>query len=108
MWGRRALPQRGHRLRAGAPSFQAPARLLRDFDLDFFFLGTGTTNSLRNGPARLSGFVPERVEGGPTFVTGCLDAVAGGLIAIPAADRADPSAVVPAEGGDREIGRAHV
>ena len=34
------LPQRGHRLRAGASSFQAEARRLRLFDLDIFFLGT--------------------------------------------------------------------
>jgi hypothetical protein len=35
-----AWPQRGHTERAGAASFQAPARVLRDFDFDFFFLGT--------------------------------------------------------------------
>jgi hypothetical protein len=35
-----ALPQRGHRLRAGALSFQALARRLRVFDFDVFFFGT--------------------------------------------------------------------
>src|SRR5215218_3641842 len=38
--GRLAEPQRGHTLREGASSFQAPARRLRLFDFDFFFLGT--------------------------------------------------------------------
>jgi len=36
------LPQRGQRLRDGASSFQADARVLRLFDFDFFFLGTAT------------------------------------------------------------------
>jgi hypothetical protein len=40
-------------LRAGEPSFQAPARRLRDFDFDFFFLGTATMVSVSLGPARL-------------------------------------------------------
>ena len=40
-----AFPHRGHVLRAGAPSFQAPARRLRDFDFDFFFFGTATVGS---------------------------------------------------------------
>jgi hypothetical protein len=35
-----AEPQRGQVLREGAESFQAPARRLRVFDFDFFFLGT--------------------------------------------------------------------
>ncbi len=39
-----AAAQRGHTLRAGAPSFQAPARWLRVFILDFFFLGTATVD----------------------------------------------------------------
>jgi hypothetical protein len=33
-------------LRDGLPSFHAPERRLRDFDLDFFFLGTATVVSL--------------------------------------------------------------
>jgi len=37
-----ALPQRGQVLRAGASSFQLPARRLRVFDFDFFFFGTAT------------------------------------------------------------------
>lgn len=37
-----ALAQRGQVLRAGAASFQLPARRLRVFDFDFFFLGTAT------------------------------------------------------------------
>lgn len=37
-----ALPQRGHVLRAGAASFQLPARRLRVLDFDFFFFGTAT------------------------------------------------------------------
>jgi hypothetical protein len=41
-----ALLHRGQMLRAGAPSFQAPARWLRVFILDFFFLGTATEISL--------------------------------------------------------------
>ena len=41
-----ALPQRGQVLRAGAPSFHAPARRLRVFDFDFFFFGTATVGSL--------------------------------------------------------------
>jgi len=40
MWGCLAEPQRGHTLRDGASSFQAPARRLRLLDFDFFFLGT--------------------------------------------------------------------
>ena len=40
--GNLADPQRGQRLRDGEPNFQAPARWLRDFDFDFFFLGTAT------------------------------------------------------------------
>jgi len=42
-----ALPQRGHVLRAGAPSFQAAARVLRLFDFDFFFFGTATVGLQR-------------------------------------------------------------
>ena len=38
--GSLAVPQRGHMLRDGASSFHAPARRLRVFDFDFFFLGT--------------------------------------------------------------------
>ena len=45
VWGSLAAPQRGHRLREGDPSFQAPARWLRVFDFDFFFLGTATAIS---------------------------------------------------------------
>ena len=40
--GSLAAAQRGHTLRDGADSFQAAARWLRDFDFDFFFLGTAT------------------------------------------------------------------
>ena len=40
--GSLAEPQRGHRLREGEPSFQAPARWLRVFIFDFFFFGTAT------------------------------------------------------------------
>ena len=40
MCGVLALPQRGHKLRAGAFSFQALARRLRVFDFDVFFFGT--------------------------------------------------------------------
>ena len=39
------MPQRGQVLRAGAPSFQAPARWLRLFIFDFFFFGTATAVS---------------------------------------------------------------
>jgi hypothetical protein len=35
------LLQRGQTLRAGDPSFQAPAMWLRPFIFDFFFFGTG-------------------------------------------------------------------
>ncbi len=42
-----ALAQRGQVLRAGAASFQLPARRLRVFDFDFFFFGTAT-GSLRH------------------------------------------------------------
>jgi hypothetical protein len=38
--GSLAAAQRGHTLREGAASFQLPARRLRVFDFDFFFLGT--------------------------------------------------------------------
>jgi hypothetical protein len=38
--GSLALPHRGQTPRAGAFSFHAPARRLRDFDFDFFFFGT--------------------------------------------------------------------
>src|SRR3954464_12972086 len=38
--GSLAAAQRGQMLRAGAPSFHAPARWLRVFIFDFFFLGT--------------------------------------------------------------------
>jgi hypothetical protein len=44
--GSLALPQRGQVLRDGASSFQAAARWLRDFDFDFFFLGTAIVVSL--------------------------------------------------------------
>jgi hypothetical protein len=37
-----AAPHRGQTLRAGTASFQLPARRLRVFDFDFFFLGTAT------------------------------------------------------------------
>lgn len=40
--GNLAEPHRGQRLRAGEPSFQAPARWLRVLDFDFFFFGTAT------------------------------------------------------------------
>jgi len=43
VWGNLAEPQRGQMLRDGAPSFQAPARWLRDFIFDFFFFGTATS-----------------------------------------------------------------
>jgi hypothetical protein len=36
---------RGQTLRAGVPSFQAPAMWLRPFILDFFFFGTGIAHS---------------------------------------------------------------
>ena len=52
MWGSLALPQRGHTLRAGAPSFHAPARWLRVFIFDFFFLGTATWSPGRMGCVR--------------------------------------------------------
>jgi hypothetical protein len=41
-----ALAQRGQMLRDGAASFHAPARRLRVFIFDFFFLGTATVVSL--------------------------------------------------------------
>ena len=47
-----ALPQRGQRLRAGAFSFQALARRLRVFDLEFFFLGTAIVRFLVLGDGR--------------------------------------------------------
>ena len=53
MWGVFAAPHRGHTLRAGASSIQAPARRLRVFDFDFFFLGTaivGLRNEIRAAP----------------------------------------------------------
>jgi hypothetical protein len=46
VWGVLALPHRGHTLRAGALSFHAEARRLRDFDFDFFFFGTAIVVSL--------------------------------------------------------------
>jgi hypothetical protein len=42
VWGSFADPQRGQRLRDGAASFHEPARWLRVFIFDFFFLGTAT------------------------------------------------------------------
>jgi hypothetical protein len=55
-----ALPHRGQRLRAGTPSFQAPARRLRVFDFDFFFFGTATVGSLvRSGRNTLAAENPE-------------------------------------------------
>ena len=45
MCGVLALPQRGQVLRAGVPSFHEPARRLRVFIFDFFFLGTATARS---------------------------------------------------------------
>ena len=42
------MPQRGHRLRLGAPSFQAEARVLRVLDFDFFFFGTATVGLQRS------------------------------------------------------------
>jgi hypothetical protein len=47
--GSLALPHRGHTLRAGASSFHAPARRLRDFDFDFFFFGTAIVVSISAG-----------------------------------------------------------
>ena len=56
MCGSLAEPQRGHTLRAGAPSFHAPARWLRVFILDFFFFGTATVGlPARNGLREVSG-----------------------------------------------------
>jgi hypothetical protein len=49
-----ALPHRGHRLRAGASSFQAAARVLRLFDFDFFFFGTATVGLQRYQDERVS------------------------------------------------------
>jgi hypothetical protein len=40
--GNFAEPHRGQMLRAGAASFHAPARWLRVFIFDYFFLGTAT------------------------------------------------------------------
>jgi hypothetical protein len=55
-----ALPHRGQVLRAGAPSFQAPARRLRVFDFDFFFFGTATVDSLvRSGRNTIAAEDPE-------------------------------------------------
>jgi hypothetical protein len=48
-----ALPQRGQTLRAGAASFHALARRLRDFDFDFFFFGTAIVVSISRAKARL-------------------------------------------------------
>ena len=48
-----ALPHRGQVLRAGAPSFQAAARVLRLFDFDFFFFGTATVGLQQLVPAGL-------------------------------------------------------
>jgi hypothetical protein len=44
-------------LRAGAPSFHAPARWLRLFIFDFFFLGTATAGlqAWRNGLRQVIG-----------------------------------------------------
>lgn len=42
VWGNLADPQRGQMLRDGAANFHAPARWLRVFIFDFFFLGTAT------------------------------------------------------------------
>ena len=44
--GSLAAAQRGQMLRDGAASFHAPARWLRVFIFDFFFLGTATGISL--------------------------------------------------------------
>lgn len=42
VWGTLAWRHWGQTLRAGTDSFQAPARRLRDFDLEVFFFGTAT------------------------------------------------------------------
>src|SRR5687767_7880960 len=51
-----AALHRGHTLRDGAASFHAPARWLRVFIFDFFFLGTATVVLPgRNGLRHVSG-----------------------------------------------------
>lgn len=57
-----ALPHRGHVLREGTLSFHAPARWLRDFDLDFFFLGTATTELQRSNAKGLRQTIGDRRE----------------------------------------------
>ena len=69
--GSLALPQRGQSLRDGLPSFHAPERRLRDFDFDFFFLGTATVISgLRDGhgykqPNEVTGNAPNAANHNP-------------------------------------------
>jgi hypothetical protein len=69
--GSLALPQRGQSLRDGLPSFHAPERRLRDFDFDFFFLGTATVISgLRDGhgykqPNEVTGNAPNAAKPHP-------------------------------------------
>jgi hypothetical protein len=63
-----ALPHRGHRLRAGALSFQALARRLRVFDFDVFFFGTAIVRFPRwDARSRIDRFVGEllRLPGAP-------------------------------------------
>jgi hypothetical protein len=110
-------------LRDGASSFHAPARWLRVFILDFFFLGTATVVSLdemgcamlaaptafahaeadqlsiRRSSVRGSALdvTLELVERGPSRIGVDDDAVARVDVAVDAAHRAQAAAVGPAQ-----------
>ena len=63
-WGTLARPHCGHRLRAGASSFQADARRLRVLALLVFFLGTAMCLAL------CFRLLAELAEGGPSRIHG--------------------------------------
>ncbi len=107
------MPQRGQTLRAGAPSFQAPARWLRLFIFDFFFFGTATAvSTISNGLRQVIGRFPRReppvvellrivepkaLERRPARIGHHAIAVARRRVAIDPALRADSGAVGPAQ-----------
>ena len=68
-WGTLAEPQRGHSERAGSDSRHAPARRLRAFDFDRFFLGTAIVGKplVGTGPSPCRGRLGRLSEAGRSY-----------------------------------------
>jgi hypothetical protein len=115
-WGSFAAAHRGQTLREGLPSFHAPDLRLRDFDFDFFFLGTATVGLRRAESVRLERAVQDyrrngrsvqllskRFERAPPIVGDRRLASARDVVAIDPTRRAQTKAVLTAQRRHREL-----